>query len=243
MITTSTHTHTLPALVSEEQEVLDRVLPALRALQAQEGARESELVTRTRELHREWTNARGDVSQRAAFEEALEEATRSLQSHRTARRSREVSPGTPYFGRMVLVETKRRQEVLIGKVGVVERGLTICDWRDAPISQLYYAYDEGDEYEEEIAGREREGVLLTRRRVDVREGALVEVQRGEETLRLRPDGGFGAVHFQQIFRVILITVRLNPLDGDFLYSRTPVQVFLFENRQRVFKQRVLHHYG
>ncbi|MBK9369224.1 MAG: AAA family ATPase [Deltaproteobacteria bacterium] len=192
MITTSTHTHTLPALVAEEQEVLDRVLPALRALQAQEGARETELVTRTRELHREWTNARGDVSQRAAFEEALEEATRSLQSHRTARRSREVSPGTPYFGRMVLVETKRRQEVLIGKVGVVERGLTICDWRDAPISQLYYAYDEGDEYEEEIAGREREGVLLTRRRVDVREGALVEVQRGEETLRLRPDGGFGA---------------------------------------------------
>ena len=72
MISTSPHTHALPALVAEEQEVLDRVLPALRALQTQEGERERELVTRTKELHREWTNARGDVSQRAAFEEALE---------------------------------------------------------------------------------------------------------------------------------------------------------------------------
>ncbi|MDP2315514.1 MAG: ATP-binding domain-containing protein [Pseudomonadota bacterium] len=182
----------LPVLVAEESEVLARVVPALRALQSEDGERERALIERARELHRQWTDARGDPAQRIAFEEALDEAKRTLTSHRSARRSRDLPVGTPYFGRMVLQEGERRQEVLLGKVGVVERGLAICDWRDAPISQLYYTYEEGEEFEEEIGGRTREGVLAIRRRVDIREGVLVEVQGGATTLRMRPDGSYAA---------------------------------------------------
>ena len=32
-------------------------------------------------------------------------------------------------------------------------GVSIVDWRNAPISRLFYRYEQGDEYEEEIAGR------------------------------------------------------------------------------------------
>ena len=36
-------------------------------------------------------------------------------------------------------------------------GVAIVDWRHAPISRLFYRYRQGDEYDEEIAGRERSG--------------------------------------------------------------------------------------
>ena len=180
----------LPALVAEETAIIARVVPRIRALQSEDGERERSLVERARELHRQWTDARGDPAQRVAFEEALEEGKRALDSHRTARRSRDLPVGTPYFARMVLQEGERRQEVLLGKVGVVERGVAISDWRDAPISQLYYTYEEGEEFEEEIGGRTRQGVLAVRRRVDIREGVLVEVQGGAVTLRMRPDGSY-----------------------------------------------------
>jgi DNA helicase II / ATP-dependent DNA helicase PcrA len=180
----------LPPIVEEEQAVLGRTVSTLRALQSRDGEQDAELLRRAREAHRAWTDARGDIAQREAFEEALAEAKRNLDVHREARRSRMVSLGTPYFGRIVLQEATRRQEVLIGKVGVVEKGLAIVDWRDAPISQLYYNYDEGDEYVETIGDREREGTLSLRRRLDIREGALVEVEAGTQHLRLRPDGGW-----------------------------------------------------
>jgi DNA helicase-2/ATP-dependent DNA helicase PcrA len=181
-----------PVAVIEEQQVLDRVIPCLRSIQSEDGERDRELTTRVRELHRQWTDARGDPAQREAFEEALDEARRALTSHQNARRARELPVGTPYFARMVLEEADRRQEVLLGKVGVVERGLTICDWRDAPISQLYYGYEEGDEYAETIGGRDREGTLGVRRRVDIREGTLVEVQGGTTHVRMRSDGSWAA---------------------------------------------------
>lgn len=180
----------LPALVADEVAIIARVVPTLRALQSEDGERERSLVERARLLHRQWTDARGDHAQREAFEEALEEANRALASHRSARRARDLPIGTPYFARMVLQEGARRQEILLGKVGVVERGLAICDWRDAPISQLYYTCEEGDEFEEQIGGRTREGVLAVRRRVDIREGVLVEVQGGVTTLRMRSDGSY-----------------------------------------------------
>lgn len=180
----------IPTIVQEEQVVVDRVIPLLRSLQSRDGELEQELVQRAREAHRAWTDARGDPAQREAFEEALAEAKQRLQVHRDARKARQVPIGTPYFGRIVLQEGARRQEVLIGKVGVVDSGLAIVDWRDAPISQLYYNYAEGDEYEEIIGNRERSGVLTARRRVDLREGGLVEVEGGTEIVRLRPDGGW-----------------------------------------------------
>lgn len=182
----------LPLPVAEEQEVLARVLPTLRQLQSSEGEREKELIRRYREAHAAWTDARGDQAQREAFEEALAEAKRSLEAHQRAGRAREVPAGTPYFARLLLQEGPRRQEVLLGKVGVVQKGLVICDWRDAPISQLYYNYEEGDDYEEEIGGRTRMGELSLRRRVDIRDSVLVEVQGGGgEVFRLRPDGAWG----------------------------------------------------
>ena len=41
---------------------------------------------------------------------------------------------------------------------IAQSNVQIVDWRNAPISRIYYRYEEGDDYEEEIAGRRVEGV-------------------------------------------------------------------------------------
>jgi DNA helicase-2/ATP-dependent DNA helicase PcrA len=65
-----------------------------------------------------------------------------------------VDPNNPYFGHMKLKEGGRVRDVLIGNSTYVDTdsGVRIVDWRDAPVSRIYYRYSEGDEYEEEFGG-------------------------------------------------------------------------------------------
>ncbi|MBI1948417.1 MAG: ATP-binding domain-containing protein [Deltaproteobacteria bacterium] len=89
-----------------------------------------------------------------------------------------VDAGVPYFGHLRLEEGARTRDVLIGKRGMIDReaGVVIVDWRDAPVSRLYYRYDEGDEYEEELGDRVIEGRVLARRTVTFEDGRLVRVR-------------------------------------------------------------------
>lgn len=101
-----------------------------------------------------------------------------------------VDPRSPYFGRMVLHENERRREVLIGRSTYVDSkaGVRIVDWRDAPVSRLYYRYGEGDEYEEVFGEREVEGEVLVRRSVTIVEGRLRRVVAPQGTF-VRPESG------------------------------------------------------
>ncbi len=64
--------------------------------------------------------------------------------------------------------------MLVGKRGFIDRSsnVQIVDWRNAPVSRIYYRYEEGDDYEEEIAGRRVEGVVEARRNVSIARGNL-----------------------------------------------------------------------
>ncbi|MBX3273340.1 MAG: ATP-binding domain-containing protein [Sandaracinaceae bacterium] len=101
-----------------------------------------------------------------------------------------IDPRSPYFGRMVLEEDDRRREVLIGRSTYLhpQTGIRIVDWRDAPVSRLYYRYDEGDAYEEEFGGREVEGEVLTRRTLAIHDGRLRRIGAPQGTFVRRPDG-------------------------------------------------------
>jgi DNA helicase-2/ATP-dependent DNA helicase PcrA len=63
---------------------------------------------------------------------------------------------------------------MIGKRGFIDRqsNVQIVDWRNAPVSRIYYRYEEGDDYEEEIAGRRVEGMVEARRNVSIARGNL-----------------------------------------------------------------------
>jgi DNA helicase-2/ATP-dependent DNA helicase PcrA len=76
---------------------------------------------------------------------------------------------SPYFAHIRLGEQGKTKDVLVGKRGFIDRqsNVQIVDWRNAPVSRIYYRYEEGDDYEEEIAGRRVEGVVEVRRNVSI----------------------------------------------------------------------------
>lgn len=95
-----------------------------------------------------------------------------------------VDPKSPYFGHLRLREKGRPdRDVLIGKTTHVDAaaGVRIVDWRHAPVSQLYYRYEEGAEYEETFGDRDVEGTVLARRTVTIEDGRLYRVACGQGT--------------------------------------------------------------
>ena len=85
-----------------------------------------------------------------------------------------VDIACPYFAHMNLTGGGRGRDVMIGKRGFIDRktNVQIVDWRNAPVSQIYYRYEEGDDYEEMIAGRRVDGVVAVRRNVSIARGNL-----------------------------------------------------------------------
>lgn len=112
----------------------------------------------------------------------VEQMTRvqALAAGRRGKAALPIDTASPYFAHMRLRaegkpgEPPRVQDVLIGRRGLIDRaaGVQIVDWRDAPVSQVYYRYDEGDDYDEEVPGGQLRGVVEARRNVTIAAGKL-----------------------------------------------------------------------
>jgi DNA helicase II / ATP-dependent DNA helicase PcrA len=106
----------------------------------------------------------------------IEQMTRlaALKARLGGGKSLPVDIASPYFAHMRLREHGKSRDVMIGKRGFIDRqsNVQIVDWRNAPVSRIYYRYEEGDDYEEEIAGRRVEGLVEARRNVSIARGNL-----------------------------------------------------------------------
>src|SRR6185295_19423273 len=67
-------------------------------------------------------------------------------------------------------------------------GVRIVDWRHAPVSQIYYRYEEGAEYEETFGERDVAGKVLARRTVTIDEGELLRIHAPQGTFVRGPQG-------------------------------------------------------
>lgn len=92
-----------------------------------------------------------------------------------------ADPDNPYFGRMVLEDDFGQRTILIGKSTFISDRVRIVDWRNAPISRLFYQYLEGDEYDETVNGREVSGVVALRRTMTIAGGKLRRLATDEAT--------------------------------------------------------------
>ncbi|AGP33707.1 hypothetical protein SCE1572_03860 [Sorangium cellulosum So0157-2] len=102
-----------------------------------------------------------------------------------------VDPKSPYFGHLRLREKGRpERDVLIGRTTLVDAsaGVRIVDWRHAPVSQIYYRYEEGAEYEETFGERDVEGTVLVRRTVTIDDGELYRIAAPQATFVRGPSG-------------------------------------------------------
>ncbi len=142
------------------------------------------------------------IELRDAIAEAKEEDVPSLidQMHQVAAlskkrgkgRSLPIDPKSPYFGHLRLKEARsgRTRDVLIGRHTLLDDGdgVTIVDWRNAPVSRLYYRYEEEDEYDEEFDERSIEGQILIRRSLAVSQGELRRVAAPQGTFAVNGRG-------------------------------------------------------
>ena len=84
----------------------------------------------------------------------------------------------PYFAHIKLGEEKRIRDLLIGNQNCFSTHLPcpIVDWKNAPISKIFYRYQEGDEYVENIGERELEGKLVAKRMLLIENGNLLRIK-------------------------------------------------------------------
>lgn len=161
----------LRRIVGEEQKTLTRVLDAVRAAKD----------TVRRSYDQELLELRDAIGEARAEDlpalMAEMERMRGVADRRAEVPTGKVDQGNPYFGHMRLKEGARVRDVLIGNTTYVDTdtGVRVVDWRDAPVSRIYYRYAEGDEYEEEFGGQLLEGTVTIRRATVIREGALRRV--------------------------------------------------------------------
>jgi DNA helicase-2/ATP-dependent DNA helicase PcrA len=104
-----------------------------------------------------------------------------------------VDPTSPYFAHLRLREAGRERDLCLGKATFLLEGVRIVDWRHAPIARLYYRYQQGDEYEEEISGRTMVGEVTARRTVAIQSGALMRIDAPEGSFVADGEGRFTQV--------------------------------------------------
>lgn len=94
----------------------------------------------------------------------------------------------PYFGRVITSEDDGREvSFKIGKKSNIEAG--IVDWRNGPISGLFFNYKQGEEFLETINERERCGQIKVRRTYKTDKGVLIQIGTSEGMYR-RTDNGW-----------------------------------------------------
>jgi DNA helicase II / ATP-dependent DNA helicase PcrA len=168
-------------VVADEEECLTRVLGHLDARKTRTSDRPPvDYETQMLGLRDEIAIARmEDVPPLLEQMERLQ----ILANHRQTVTESHVDARSPYFGRLVLQEGPKKREVLIGRGTYLDTqsGVRIVDWRDAPVSRLYYRYDEGDEYDEVFGNREVNGEVLTRRSVSIVDRTLRRVSSPQGT--------------------------------------------------------------
>ena len=163
-------------IVGEELDILERVRARMAKALAAEAHQFEDLDGQMIELRDEIASAKEEDL--PALMDQMHQLA-ALNAKRGSGRDLPVDPNNPYFGHLRLREARfgKQRDVLIGKRTLLDRGdgLSIVDWRNAPVSRLYYRYDESDDYEEEFDDRSIEGRVLIRRSVVVSSGELRRV--------------------------------------------------------------------
>lgn len=177
-------------VVREELEALDSVSAKLARIPPARTASEAPIIRELERL-RERLLSGDENKDLSALTEQYHNQSAILNQLRSAGQAAQVDPSSPYFAHLRLEEEGRRRDLFLGRATCLEKGVRIVDWRDAPISKIFYSYRQGEEFDEEISGRERQGEVLARRMVRIRGGVLERVQAPEGDFSLDPCAASG----------------------------------------------------
>lgn len=173
-------------VVQDELDLLDRVSIHLNENPPDAPPSEAAIVDDLLRLREEMPCAKEE--DKGALMEQYTARLSLLEQLRATRGQPQVDPDSPYFAHLRLREGDRTRDLCLGKATRIDRGVRIIDWRNAPISKVFYQYQQGEEYEEELGGREVSGVVLARRTVTIEQQVLQRIDCPEGTFQ-RAEGG------------------------------------------------------
>ena len=182
----------LDPIVEEELSLLAQVTALLEELPTPRSPSEEPVVRELERLREVLVSGR-ESKDLVALTEQWHHQTSLLRQMRRSRENARVDPRSPYFAHLRLKEEDGERDLCLGRATCIERGVRIVDWRNAPISRIFYGYRQGDDYEERFGGRMRTGQVMARRTVRIRDGTLDRVEAPEGTF-LRENGGAGWDH-------------------------------------------------
>lgn len=168
-------------IVAEELALLERVAAALDRAPELSTPSETSLVAELEHIREQLVRGEMDFFERSALNTRWNVLSALLTQLRKSRSTPRVDPASPYFAHLRLREGGRVRDLCLGRATCLDHGLRIVDWRHAPIAQLFYRYQQGEDFAEEISGRSLEGTVLVRRTVTIRDGALERVVAPEGT--------------------------------------------------------------
>src|SRR6185295_628339 len=169
-------------IVEDELRLLAAVNATLEATSAPAPPSDASLVQELEHL-RDALREGSKTDDQPALMQQWDRQSALLRQLRTADRPAEVDSASPYFAHMRLRENGAEHDILLGKTTRLLPGTPIVDWRNAPVSRIFYRYKQGEDYEEAIAGRLKTGELIARRTVTIRDRTLRRVEAPEGTIQ------------------------------------------------------------
>jgi DNA helicase II / ATP-dependent DNA helicase PcrA len=148
------------------------------------------------DIDRDLLSLRDQISEARAEDlpPLIEQMTRlaALKGRLGGGKSLPVDIHSPYFAHLRLKEGGKSRDVMIGKRGFIDRGsnVQIVDWRNAPVSRIYYRFEEGDDYEEEFGGKHVDGMVEVRRNISIAKGNLRRIGAPQGTYLKDARGGW-----------------------------------------------------
>jgi len=173
-------------IVSEEVKLLDHVADVLATAPERQFPSEDSLVEELEQVREQLLRGQGDEFERAALTDRWNNLTALRRQLEESRNAPVIDPSSPYFAHLRLREGDRERDLCLGKATCLENGLRIVDWRHAPIAKLFYRYQQGDDYEEDVSGRMLEGEVVTRRTVAIHQSTLERIDAPEGTFLADP---------------------------------------------------------
>jgi DNA helicase II / ATP-dependent DNA helicase PcrA len=173
-------------IVTDELELLRRVIESLDRAPQPRGPSEESVVKDISYLQSVLAEGT-EEKDRPALIQQLDRQSALLEQLRRSRSALRVDRDSPYFGHLQLREDGTPWDLCLGKATRIAGDVRVVDWRHAPISKIFYRYQQGDVYDEEIAGRLRTGTVGVRRTVTIRAARLERVDAPEGSFHADPE--------------------------------------------------------
>ena len=169
-------------IVFEELAALEKVTAQLAEIPPARTASQAPIIRELERL-RERLLSGDENKDLSTLTEQYHNQSAILNQLQNAGQAIQVDSASPYFAHLRLKEEGRVSDLYLGRATCLEKGVRIIDWRDAPISKIFYNYRQGEDFDEEITGRERQGSVIARRMVRIRDRVLERIQAPEGDFR------------------------------------------------------------